>query len=102
MLQQDLDTDGDEDQPAHQFCAGLIPGAEYIADLDADHGQKKCHSTDETDGGDNVDLQESEGDAYCESIYAAVSYTHLDVYKRQRECSLEEVLPFGFTKEELQ
>lgn len=70
MLQQDLDTDGDEDQPAHQFCAGLIPGAEYIADLDADHGQKKCHSTDETDGRDNVDLQESEGDAYCKSIYA--------------------------------
>ena len=59
MLQQDLDTDGDEDQPAHQFCAGLIPGAEYIADLDADHGQKKCHSSDETDGGNNVDLQKA-------------------------------------------
>ena len=66
MLQKNFQPHENQDHAACDLCPRIIPASEDIPHLNADHGQKEGDNSDTGHGWDN-----------------AVSYTHLDVYKRQ-------------------
>lgn len=70
MIEQYFHPHNHQDQPACKLGFGLIPGAEDIADLDADDGEDKGGGADEGDGRNDAYLQEGEGDADGQRIDA--------------------------------
>ena len=68
MLKQDLNSHQDQHDTADPLRLALKACAEEVADPHTQHGEGKRDYTDEGDGGDNTDLQESKRDAHSQRI----------------------------------
>lgn len=70
MLQQDLDAHEDQDHAAGQLGFGAEAGAEDSAHPRTRAGQDEGGHADEQDGGEDIHLEEGEGNAHGQSIDA--------------------------------
>ena len=70
VLQQDLDSHQDQDDAAQNLGRRAVALAEHAAQAHAQGGQQEGDDPDERDGGDDIDLQEGEGDAHGQSVDA--------------------------------
>lgn len=71
MFQEDLQPHSDQNDAAGEFSLRFVFCPKDMTDLDAKGGEQEGRHANEADGGDDVNLQEGEGDANGEGINAS-------------------------------